>query len=216
MSEAGAFPKIGLIYLGAWGLFSAGTDIFAWLHRPSFEPADYFLAAVNLIALAAITYSYAAWMAGAQRTLRGAVGFFGTGVAVFLPTLMAFGLLLVAARAKILWAEILLVLTVFVSLLPISILVGWPIWQATSDRLIGPLEALNATKGIRWPLFFAAGIISSLNRGFPSASKVADLRMACALAIGNGVVGCVTTVLGLSIAVAAYRRMLANSQAARG
>lgn len=216
LAEWRSIPAVGLTYLGGWGVLSAGSDLFAWFHRPTYGPADYVLAAVDVIAMVAISYSCAAWMVGAPRTLWSALKFIGTGLLVFMPLVLAFGLLLLAARAKIQWAVILASLMMFTALLPMTLLTGWPVWQMVSDRFIGPFEALNATRGFRWRLFWASAFVSGLNRGFPSTSKAADLLSACGLAFGNGVVGCLTTVIGLSIGVAAYRKMLASGQVQQG
>lgn len=211
MTELGSFPQKGLICLGGWAFVSAAGDMIAWPHHPNFLVADYMLATAQIIGLATISFYSVTRMVGTPMTWRGAFGFFGTGVALFVPILLALGLVVLAANLKVKWGVVVAALMMLASLLPISLLPGWPIWQTASVKLIGPMEAFRATKGNRFALLAASFVASAINRAMPETSSASDFLTACALAAGNGLFGCITTILGLSIAVAAYRRMCAAS-----
>lgn len=211
MAELGTYPREGLFWLGGWALLSAAADLISWLHRPDYQVADYILLVALAIGLVAISFFSATRMIEMPMTWRGGLRFVGTGAALFIPIMLALGLLVLAARLNIPWAVVASALLVFASLLPITFLPGWPVWQSASVRLIGPIEAFRATSGFRWSLFGASLFVSALNRAMPKTSSTNDMLAACTVAVGNGLVACVTTVVGLSIAVAAYRKMYANS-----
>ena len=211
LAEAGTFPKEGLIWLGAWAFLSAVVDLIYWGHRPVYQIADYVLIVSLAVGLAPISFLSACRMVETPMTWRGAVRFFGTGAALVIPILLALGLMLLAAKMKVQWAVLAAALLTFASIFPITFLPGWPIWQVTSAKLIGPIEALRATKGFRLPLFVASCVVSGLNRAIPQTSSASDFMAACTIAIANGAVACMTTVVGLSIAVAAYRKMCSDS-----
>jgi len=211
VAEVRTFPREGLIWLGAWAFLSAVADLISWWHRPVYQIEDFVLAVALTLGLAPISFFSASSMVEAPMTWRKAVRFFGTGAALFIPILLAFALMLLAVKLKVQWAVLAAALLLFVSLAPITILPGWPIWQMTSVRLIGPMEAFWATKGFRWSLFGASLFVSAFNRTMPRISSTNDFLAACIIAVGSSLVACLTTVVGLSIAVAAYRKMYATS-----
>ncbi|MNN68959.1 hypothetical protein D3C81_1847060 [compost metagenome] len=95
---------------------------------------------------------------------------------------------------------------VFMMLLP-----AWPIMQATSAKLIGPLTAIRATRGIRWPLVMAGFLTAGLNRTIPNASSATDIWSALVLAVVDGAIAMFFAMLAISIAVAAAKLMHAES-----
>ena len=207
IDELSAFPQKGLFYLGGWGILSAAADWISWSHRPGYQAVDYVLAASLVVGAAAISYFSVTRMVEAPTTLRSAFWFFGTGGALFVPILLALGAVILAEKLKIQWAVFIGILIVLASMLPIAFLPGWPIWQAKALRLISPMEAFRATKGFRWALFFASFVDSYLNRALPKISSTGDFLTAFAIAIGDGLVACLSLIVGVSIGVAAYRRM---------
>jgi len=209
IAELGNFPQSGLFYIGGWALVSVSVDLFSWSHRPGYQISDYILAGSTLIGGAAITFFSATRMVETPMTWRRALKFFGTGAALFAPLLLASSVTLLALKLKVQWGVFAGLFLLIPSLLPLAFLPGWPIWQATSERLIGPIEAFRATKGFRWPLIGAACFGSGFNQAIPRTSSANDLLTACILSVSSSLLACMSTVLGLSIAVAAYRKMSA-------
>lgn len=212
-AEAAKIPRAGLIYIGCWSVVSAFIDLLYWTNRPHFlpgnlPPIDYAISAVLIIGWLVVAYSVAMLMTGTRWSTVSLGRFFATSVAMALPALLAIGLILLTPPPGTVWMFAVVVVLSLGALVVFALLPGWPVLQATSMKLVGPAAAFRSTKGMRMSLFATSFIVGGLNRVVPTMSSAHDFPTACILAVANGAVLFVSMVIGLSIAVAAWRRML--------
>lgn len=207
IAEWGAFPRKALTYFGVWAVVSAGADLILWSHGKHFQAADYLLVAGLAVGWASATYYAAMLMVSTPMTWRGAARFWGTTLAIVTPIIVGLAWSLIALKLKAWWIVLPGVIFLFAATTIATFFVGWPVWQATAQRVIGPFEAWRATKGIRWQLFTFSCVTSGLNRALPNTSTAHDVGAAALLAAGSSLVSCVSSVIGLSVAVVAWRWM---------
>jgi len=88
---------------------------------------------------------------------------------------------------------------------------GWPVMQAKSTKLIGPLVALGATRGIRWSLVTAGFLTGGVNRALPTISSATEVWSALTLAVLGGGIAVLSAMIATTIAVTSAKLMLAES-----
>ena len=211
VAEFGAMPRRGLLYAGAVGLASATFDLVHWLHRTKAPTLDYVGVLVLLAVWFPAAYAMSMLMIQTRLSWRGFGKFLATTLAMVSPVLLAIAALLIATRfashAGLVLTIVLAAVMSLVGIVLLTLLSGWPILQAISPRLVGPITALKATEGLRWPLVVASFAQSALNRAGPDTSTAGDLPTVCLLAAVNGLVACGSLMLAVSLAVVAWRHM---------
>ncbi len=210
-AEFGTIPKRGLTYLGVAGAAAAATDLIFWSHRPDVLLIDYAVGAALLLGWGVLLYAISMTMMDSRLSVAGFIRFVITSVVMMLPTALGLGLLWLSAIYKngagMAFSGVLLIVSiVFTMLLP-----GWPVMQAKSTKLIGPLAALRATRGIRWSLVIAGFVTGGVNRALPEMSSATEVWAALALAILGGVIVVLSAMIAISIAVTSAKLMLAES-----
>jgi hypothetical protein len=161
-AEFGTIPKWGLTYLGIAGVATAAADLVFWSHRPDVLLIDYSVGAALLVGWGVLLYAVSMTMMDSRLSVAGFTRFVITSIVMMLPTALALGLLWLSAIYKngagMAFSGVLLIVSlVFIMLLP-----GWPAMQVKSTKLIGPLAALRATRGIRWSLVIAGFVVGSI------------------------------------------------------
>lgn len=211
LAEFGAIPKRGLTYLGIAGAAAAAADLIFWSHRPDVLLIDYAVVAARLLGWGVLVYAISMTMMGSRLSVVGFIRFATTAVVMMLPTALALGLLWLSTiyqtGAGMAFSGVLLIVSLaFIMLLP-----GWPVTQAKSTQLIGPLAALRATRGIRLSLVIASLVTGGVNRTLPDMSSATEVWSALALAILGGGIAVLSTMIAISIAVTSAKLMLAES-----
>lgn len=209
-AEFGTIPKAGLAMIGVVSAASAAAEIYLWTHGSSVTAADYVIGAGLFGGWAAVVYAVSMMMAGSRVEIVGFAKYMATAFAAVLPMLAALGLLLLFMVLGAGGLALIMLAPMFASLIPIMLLPGWPILQATSSKLVGPAEALRLTKGYRWPLILAGFALGAINRAVPTTSATDELTTVCLLAVVGGVASAISAMLGLSISIAAWRLMTAG------
>lgn len=207
IAELGSIPRRGLIWLGAFAIVVAAMDLLTWTHRPTYTAADYAMLAATMAAWVAAAYSISMSMVKKPSSARAFAKFLASSFAVVLLPIIGFASLLVGASANMGAVVGLGVALIVAGLVAGSLLVGWPILEATSQRPVGPLRAIRMTKGLRWQLFFASLVLGGLMRGIPDTSTTDDFGTAVLLAAVNALGSALVSMVALSIAVAAFKFM---------
>lgn len=102
---------------------------------------------------------------------------------------------------------ILVIPLLLLAIFAFSFLQGWPVLQAASAGLIGPVTAWKATRGVRWPLFIASALTSAVNKAGPDVAKAhGALEKGFALTV-EGLVTCLGLALAASVAARAGQFM---------
>lgn len=214
MAEFGTFPRRGLVYLGAISTLAALFDLFTWMRRDDISPLGYGILAVLFICWFSACYASSMLLLNARTSIVGLGKLLVTSFMMTMPVLLAVALVIIGVRTSnpaIYAGGGFLIIVGFVAL---PLLQGWPIVQALSSRLIGPLQAFRATAGRRWNLVFAAFLVSALNRFLPSTSSTSEFATACVLAVAGIAVSMASAMAMVSIAVAAARLMTAKLEMA--
>jgi hypothetical protein len=211
LAEFGTIPKWGLACLGIAGGAAAAADLIFWSHRPDVMLIDYAVGAALLLGWSVLLYAVSMTMMDSRLSVGGFMRFIITSVAKMLPTALALGLLWLSAIYKsgagMAFSGVLLIVSLFfVMLLP-----GWPVIQAKSTKLIGPLAALGATLGIRWSLVIAGFVTGGVNRALPAISSATELWSALTLAVLGGGIAVLSAMIAISIAVTSAKLMLAET-----
>ena len=208
--EVGTVPRRGLIYLALAVLISVAAEIASKLTGPGFQFFDYLVAAASILSWIFGVYVATALMIEQRPSMAGFGKYALTGLAIAVPFLVCVGGLVGTAALGLGAGAVVFGLMIFPALLPIFLLPGWPIWQATSDRFIGPLEAWRSTRGFRLPLFISAFIASAFNRLVPAGSSSDDLSGTIMLACLGALAGLATAMIGMGVAVTSSRLMRAE------
>ena len=207
MAEFGSIPRRGLIYLGIFAIIVAAIDLLTWAHRPTYSATDYAILAAATAAWVAVAYSISMLMIESPPSLRGLVKFLASSIALVLLPVIGFASLLAGLSAKMGAVAALGAALIAAGLVVGSLLVGWPILEATSQRRVGPLQAIRLTHGLRWQLFAAWLVLGGMTRGVPDTSSTDDFGTAVLLAAVNALASTLVSMIALSIAVAAYKFM---------
>jgi hypothetical protein len=211
IAEFGTIPKRGLAYLAIAGAAVAVSDLIFWLHRPDVLLIDYAVGAALLLGWGALLYAVSMTMMDSRLSVTGFIRFIITSVAMILPTALALGLLWLSATYKIGAGMAFSGVLFIISLVVITLLPGWPVMQAKSTKLIGPLAALRATRGIRWSLILAGFVTAGLSRALPMIPSATEVWSALTLAVLAGVIAVFFAMIAISIAVASAKLMLAEN-----
>lgn len=207
LAEFGSIPRRGLIYFGAFAIVTAALEFLTWLHRPTYTVLDDTALIAAMVAWMVAAYAVAMSMIESPPSFGGFAKFVASSLAVVLPPILGLVCLLMAARANIGGLAALGGALFIAGLVVASLLVGWPLVEATAQRPVGPVGALRMTKGMRWQLFFASLVIAGVSRGVPDTSITDDLWAAVLLAVLNASASTLISMMALSIAVAAFRFM---------
>ena len=207
MVEFGTVPPQGLLYIAIASAASAASDMLRWTHRPDLLPVDFGISVVLIGGWVIAIYAVSMLMAGGRFSIIGLGKFVATSIATALPLILSVGLYVVAARARSGEGMAGAVVLILGSLAIFALLPGWPILQAMTATAISPLKALRSTGGFRLPLVLAALVAGAINGAVPALSTAEDLGTACLLAVVGAVAAAASTLVGLSIAVAAWRLM---------
>jgi len=211
LAEFGTIPRRELLQLAAGGAAVAASSLIFWSHKPDVLPIDYAMSAALLLGWGALLYAVSMKLMGSRLSMTGFIRFSATSLVMMLPAPILLALLWLSAIYKIgpgiaLSGVLFVAWLIFMMLLP-----AWPILQATSAKFIGPLTAIRATRGIRWPLVMAGFLTAGLNRAIPKASSAMDVWSALILAILDGAIAIFFAMLAISIGVAAAKLMLAKN-----
>lgn len=207
MAEFGTIPTNGLVMIGSVSAASAAAEIFLWAPESTLTAGDYVMSAGLLIVWAFVVYAVSMMLAGSRFGAVGFAKYMATAVATALPLLAALGVLILFARLEAGGLVLIAALAMFASLIPMMLLPGWPVLQATSTKPVGPLSALRLTRGFRWPLILAGFALGAINRVVPAASATDEWTTVCLLAVFGGIVSAFSAMFGLSVSVAAWRLM---------
>ena len=207
MVEFGTIPLAGLALIGAVSAASAASEMFLWADDSTFTAADYVLGAGLLAGWAIVVYAVSMMLAGNRFGIVSFAKYMATACATVLPIFVALSLLLLFSILDAGGIVLIAVLPMLASLIPMMLLPGWPILQATSAKLVGPVEALRLTSGFRWPLILASFALGAINRIVPASSATDEFTTVCLLAAIGGVVSMFSAMFGLSVSVAAWRLM---------
>lgn len=207
LAELGSIPRRGLIYFGAFAMVMAGLDLLAWSHRPTYMAVDYALGTAALLAWLVAAYSITMSMVERPASVRGFGKFFAASTGLVLLPIIGFALILFGAAANFGALTALGVALIVGGFVAGSLLVGWPILEATARRPIGPFQAIRMAKGIRRQLFFASLIVGGMTGGIPDTSSADDFGTAALIAVVGGLASTGGSMIALSFAVAAFKFM---------
>lgn len=206
LAEFGSIPRRGLVYFGILAAVAAAVDLATWPHRLNYAAADYAMLGVVVATWVVAAYMISMSMVERPPSLGGFARFLVASLA--LASLPIAGIAALLAGAGALAA--LGVALIGMGVVSGALLVGWPILEATSQKLIGPLRAIGMAKGIRRQLFFAWLIMGGLTRSLPATSTAEDFGTAILLATVNALASTLVSMIALSLAVAAYKFMSAR------
>jgi hypothetical protein len=206
-AELRAIPRKGLVCAGAVGLGSAGFDLFHWSHGGSFIPPDYAVLLILLAGWLLTAYGLSMRLVATPASWRGLAKFLATTLVLVSPILLALLTLRFAKSFEGQYGFLLALVLALLGSVVLTLLPGWPILQAVSTRLVGPIAALKATKGVRRSLILGPVLTGGLNKFAPETSTAHDLASACLLATLNGLLASVNLLLAVAIAVVAWRHM---------
>lgn len=209
LAEFGTVPKRHLAAVAALGLVSASLTAVVIRTEPDTWVSAILLAPLTIVYVW-LTYATTMAMLPTNISIVGAIKFGVTGLALFFPSLVSFGLLLLIGRSSSIVGLILLLALFAFTFVVVPILYGWPVMQAASARWVGPRAALRRTRGIRWQLVIASMVVSGTNRGLPRASPSDDLWVAALMVFLEAVISTFSLLLVVSISVAAWRHMTAR------
>lgn len=214
--EAGAIPRRGLVYIGVFALLSASLAFAPWTWETLPATLGIALAAAEFIAWIAMVYTVSMLMVDGRASMVGLLRFGGTLLASVLPIAVSFGAMFLGGYlSNLLLALSGLILLVGSTILSF-VLAGWPIMNALSSRLVGPLSAYRLTAGLRWPLILATFVLGGLNRLWPEVEANASFWTITGFAAAEAALIFIQNIAALALSVAVWRRMEAKRQAAEG
>lgn len=204
-----SIPRRGLAYLVIAGAAVSVSDWLVWWSKPDAPAIIYGGFAGLVLCWGLVLYAVSMMVMDKRASLGGFVRFSITSLAMVLPLLLSAGLLLLTAAHGNGWGIALSGTLFAVSLAAPILLPGWPVLQATSTGFVGPLNALRATRGIRWSLFIASLVVSGINRAVPDVGAIEDAWAAMAVAVFGGLIAVLAGMISISIATASAKFMLA-------
>ncbi len=213
MVEFGTVPMFGVVMITAVSVFSSVVAVLV-LDQSNVPSALQALCAVLVAVGWVVTiYALSMMMIASPASLLSFIKYLAAAIAALIPFGAAIGLMFLAGALG--WAILMAIAmaTLLVLFFGASLLSGWPILQATSTKLIGPVAALKLTRGFRWPLVMAGMALGGLNRLVPSPSESDSFAAVSVLSGAGAIVSAFTGMFAVSISVAAWRLMLANQGA---
>jgi hypothetical protein len=205
VAELGGMPGRGLLLFGALAAFNAGAALLTWTHRPMVTPFDFALTAAGVIAWLAIAYWVAMSMVEHSPSWRGLGKFVATTMALALPPIIGVLAVVTSHRFHNGALAALGAGLVLMGLIGCMLLVAWPLLEATSSRLVGPLRAFQMTRGLRWQLVFMAILPGAFARGLADMTTTSDFWTAALMASINAVAAMCGPVFALAVAVTAFK-----------
>lgn len=209
LAEFGAFPRKGIVLIGLVCAAAQVCGVMLW-SKPNASPVIYVILAATLLAWFCVSYTTTSAILNVPPSVSGLLKFLATSLLVSLPVLFSLALLVFATKTSIGIVYVLSGLLMLGSIVLLPLLAGWPITQAISTRLIGPMTALRATKGHRGNLIVAALVFAGLNRAVPALNSATNFATACLFAVIGLIAGIVGAMALISIAVVASQMMSAN------
>jgi len=209
LAEFGAFPRKGIVFIGLVCASAQVCGMLLWT-KPDASPVISVILAATLLAWFCVSYTTTSAILNVPPSVSGLFKFLATSLLTSLPVLFSLALLVFATKTSIAIIYVLSGLLMLGGIILLPLLAGWPITQAISRRLIGPMTALRATKGHRGNLIVAALVFAGLNRAVPALNSATNFATACLFAVMGLIAGIAGAMALISIAVVASQMMSAN------
>nr|WP_316628648.1 hypothetical protein [uncultured Brevundimonas sp.] len=209
LAEVGAFPRKGIVYIGLVCAAAQMCNLLLW-SKADASTVIYVILAAILLAWFCVSYATASAILNVPPSVSGLFKFLAASLLTSLPVLLSLALLVFASKTSIAIIYVLSGLLMLGGVFLLPLLAGWPITQAISTRLIGPMTALRATKGHRGNLIVAALLVAGLNRIVPALNSATDFTTACWFAVMGFIADIASAMALISIAVVASQMMSAN------